>query len=204
VIVRLILLLSLGLSICCRLANAAEPDTIVVNGQRLTKEEARARATDFVRRLGVVQGDRPAARWSSGICLKIKGVSADIADIVAARMTSTVQRVGAPIAARKCETNLLVAFVSDGQELAALVNERQPGSMTDIQGPERRELLEGDAPIRWWYTIAYGSGDGDALSSTPSPITGGNGEAGASILPDGVPTVAPMRRASSAVRRSGS
>ena len=93
-IVRLILLLSLGLSICCRLANAAEPDTIVVDGQRLTKEEARARATDFVRRLGVVQGDRPAARWSSGICLKIKGVSADIADIVAARMTSTVQRVG--------------------------------------------------------------------------------------------------------------
>lgn len=187
-IVRLILLLSLSLGICCGLANAAEPDTIVVNGQRLTKEEARARATDFVRRLGVVQGDRPAARWSSGICLKIKGVSAEIADIVEARMTSTIQRVDAPIAARKCETNLLVAFVSDGQELAALVNERQPGSMTDIQGPERRELLEGDAPIRWWYTIAYGSGDGDALSSTPSPITGGNGEAGGSILPDGVPT----------------
>lgn len=188
VIVRLFILMSLSLSVCSGPAGAAESDTIVVNGQRLTKEEARARATDFVRRLGVVQGDRPAARWASRICLKVKGVSTDIAHIVETRMTSTIQAVGARAATGNCTTNLLVAFVSDGQELAALVNERQPASMTDFQGPERRELLEGDAPVRWWYTIAYGSSDGDILSSTPSPVTSGNVEGGGSILPDGVPT----------------
>lgn len=169
-------------------ALAQEDDMIVVEGQRLTREEVRAKANDFVRRLGVVQGSRSVARWVEGVCPKVKGLSPDHARIVVSRLRATIEAIGAPLAKENCETNFLVAFVGDGKEVVAIIDNKAPGRMAQVEGPERRALLESEAPIRWWYMIGIGSGDGAMTSTTPSPVTGGNSEAGASMLPDGIPS----------------
>lgn len=169
-------------------ALAQEGETIVVEGQRLTREEVRAKANDFVRKLGVVQGDRSVARWVEGVCPKVKGLSPDHARIVVSRLRATIRAIGAPLAKENCDTNFLVAFVSDGKEVVSIIDNKAPGRMAQVEGPERRALLESEAPIRWWYMIGIGSGDGAMTSTTPSPVTGGNSESGASMLPDGVPS----------------
>lgn len=166
---------------------AQDGDMIVVEGQRLTREQVRAKANDFVRKLGVVQGDRSVARWVEGICPKVMGLSPDHGRIVTDRLRATIRMIGAPLAKTDCDTNLLVAFVSDGKDMVAIINDRHPSRMAQVEGPERRALLESDAPIRWWYTIGIGSGDGAMTGATPSPVTGGNSESGSSMLPDGVP-----------------
>lgn len=169
-------------------ASAQEGDMIVVEGQRLTREEVRAKANDFVRKLGVVQGDRSVARWVEGICPRVKGLSPEHAGIVVNRLRATIKAIGAPLAKEDCDTNFLVAFVRDGKETVSIIDDRRPSRMAQVEGPERRALLESDAPIRWWYTIGIGSGDGAMTGTTPSPVTGGNSEAGGSMLPDGVPS----------------
>jgi hypothetical protein len=167
-------------------AASAEGD-IVVEGERLTREEARHRAAVFVRTLGVVQGERSVARWTGPVCPRTKGLAPDHAALVEGWFRAIAERAGARLADKDCATNLLIAFVGNGDGFMALVKDHRPKTLFQVSGPDRQDLVGGDAPIRWWYTIAYGSGDGGGMSNTPSPVTGGNAEGGGSMLPDGVP-----------------
>lgn len=159
---------------------------IVVEGERLTRKEVRERARGFVRALGVVQWDRGVARWNRPVCPKVMGLSADHAAIVTKRLRDTITAIGAPLAKVDCKTNFLVDFAYDGKEIVNLINDKRSGRMAQVQGPDRRTLLESDAPIRWWYTIDTGSSDGSTLTAAP-PGTNGNNEGGGSILPSGLP-----------------
>jgi hypothetical protein len=99
---------------------------------------------------------------------------------------------GAKLANGSCRTNLLIGFVDSGDEFMKLVKDYRPTTLFQVNGPDRQNLANGDAPIRWWYTIGYGGGDGARgdggnLGNLPPVTTGGNGQGGGSILPDGVP-----------------
>ncbi len=161
-------------------------DSIVVEGRRMTRKEVRERATGFVRTLGVVQGERSVARWQSPICPAILGVPGDVEQIAEAKVRAIIREVGAPLAKAGCDTNLLIAFVEDARDLMKLVADRRPKLLYQIQGPDRQDLVKGDAPIRWWHVTDAGTGGGAPTGGTPSPVTGGNAEGGGSILPDGV------------------
>ena len=167
--------------------SAGEDDMIVVQGQRLTREEVRAKANDFVRKLGVVKSQRSVARWVANICPRVKGLSPDHARIVTDQLRATMKAMGAPVAEKDCDTNFLVAFVGDGREMVSMIQAKQPIGLTQVEGPDRRALLESEAPIRWWYSIRFGSGDGGAVATAPPPGAGGNSEGGTPVLPDGVP-----------------
>ncbi|WHO39713.1 hypothetical protein PMI04_003725 [Sphingobium sp. AP49] len=160
---------------------------IVVQGQRLSRQEALNRAQGFVRTLGVVQGDRSLARWVAPICPKVIGLSPEHSRIVMDRLHATIMAVGAPLAKGACDTNLLVAFVSDGKQMVNIIDQKQSRRMAQVQGPDRRALLESDAPIRWWYMIDLGSGDGAGVGSNAPPGVGGNSDTGSPMW-DGIPT----------------
>jgi hypothetical protein len=164
-----------------------ESDTIVVEGQRLSREEVRAKANDFIRKLGVIKSDRSVARWVDRICPKVMGLSPDHAQIVTARLRKTISSLGAPLAKDACKTNFLIAFVDDGKEMVSTISVKDTSRMAQVEGPERRALLESDDPIRWWYTVKFGSGDGGAAGTAPAAGISGNSESGAPMLPDGIP-----------------
>lgn len=168
-------------------------DSIVVEGERLTEKEARHRAAVFVRTLGVVQGERSVARWTNPICPRVKGLAPDHAALVEGWFRTIAGNAGARLAKGSCRTNLLIAFVDSGEGFMALVKDHRPTALFQVSSPDRRDLVGGDAPIRWWYTIGYGGGDGSrgdggAVGDVPAVATGGNGQGGGSILPDGVPS----------------
>lgn len=162
--------------------------TIVVEGERLTRKEVRERANGFIRTLGVIQGERSVARWTSGICPHVFGVAPDIARMVESKIRAVGKEAGAPIAKADCKTNLLIAFVGNGRDLVKLIETEMPNAMGQVHGPDRQDLVKGDAPIRWWYTIGMGASTGGKALDTPPPASFGNSEGGGSALIDGVPT----------------
>ncbi|MDV5823156.1 hypothetical protein [Sphingobium naphthae] len=185
-----ILLLSGIVSVAAHARQDAGPtdvgDSIVVEGRKMTPKEVREGATGFVRTLGVVQGDQSVARWQSPICPAVLGVPEDVAQIAESKVRAIIEDVKAPLAKPGCDANLLIAFVEDGRDLMKLVAYRRPKLLYQMQGPDRRNLVDGDAPIRWWHVTGSGTGGGSPSGGAPSPATGGNTEGGGSILPDGV------------------
>jgi len=74
--------------------------------------------------------------------------------------------VGAPVGAASCETNVVVMFTPDAGAVMREIERRDPRRFSQLDPVERRALVEGDAPIRWWHT------------SEDRDTSGGNGRVG--------------------------
>ncbi|AMU93990.1 hypothetical protein AOA14_05155 [Sphingopyxis terrae subsp. terrae NBRC 15098] len=137
------------------------PDDIVVEGERLTREEAKKRANAFIRTLGVAPGiysQDSVARWTVRLCPRALGLSDEHAALVEGWFRDTVRSSGARIADGKCDTNVLLLFVDDGANFIKLFKARYPGQFADMSGPDIRDLVELDKPVRWWYSVRRTSG----------------------------------------------
>ncbi len=180
-------------------SQAADPP-IVVTGARLTPQEARARAVAFVRGTGVAAGNRPVARWLDPVCINVIGISARHAEIVKGRLTRIAVAAGVPVARGGCENNVAVIFTENAGEAVREIERRSSRRLSEVTGAARQRLVEGNAPIRWWYSteprghqggrqstnapsIAQGelTSDGTGTSSAPS--------GGGSVLPNNVPNL---------------
>lgn len=124
---------------------------IVVTGERPTREQARERATTFVRQVGVARGDIAAARWADRICPRVLGIAQAYSAIVEARMRQIAEAAGMRVAPPGCRTNITVSFVGDAAALMRDINERSPTRLNEVPRGERAAMLNGAAPIRWWY-----------------------------------------------------
>ena len=137
------------------------PDDIVVEGERLTREEAKKRANAFIRTLGVAPGiysQDSVARWTVRLCPRALGLSDEHAALVEGWFRDTVRSSGARIADGKCDANVLLLFVDDGANFIKLFKARYPGQFADMSGPDIRDLVELDKPVRWWYSVRRTSG----------------------------------------------
>jgi hypothetical protein len=129
-----------------------EPDSpIVVTGQRPTRDEARARAVSFVRQIGVARGDISAARFVDPICPRVMGIAERYAGMVLTRMRAIAEAAGIALGRQGCHPNVSVSFVGNAAGLMREIDRRSPTRLTEVPREERQELLNGDAPIRWWY-----------------------------------------------------
>lgn len=164
-------------------AEAPDPsDQIVVVGDR--PEDARPRAVEFVNRLGVAQGEQPAARWVDKVCIAVLGVEPDIAATVSSRMRAIATDAKIKLAPAGCEPNIAVAFTGDGGALVRSLAARSARRVRGMSGPDLDKLLNGSAPVRWWYSTEPRGRDGMQGNSAPPPFAGGNAEGSNIILPD--------------------
>ncbi len=124
---------------------------IVVTGERVTREQSRARAVAFVRQVGVARGDISVARWTDRICLRVLGIAQPYSGIVEARMREIAEAAGMRVAPASCQPNIVVSFVGDAGGLVRDVMRRAPRRMAQVPAELRDNLLNGDAPVRWWY-----------------------------------------------------
>lgn len=146
------------------------PDDIVVEGELLTEKEARKRANDFVRTLGVAPGiyaEDSVARWTTKLCPRALGLSDEHAALVEGWFRDTVRSTGAGVSDGECSTNVLLLFVDDGANFVRLFKARYPGQFADMSGPNIRDLVDLDKPVRWWYSVRRVSG-GLALTGPQS------------------------------------
>lgn len=160
---------------------ADAPQTVVVTGTRQTREQARREAFEFVRRMGVANGERSAARWKDGVCPRVVGLAHAHARFVEMKLRLIAAEAAAPIAPTPCRTNIAVLFVSDGPDTMRTVAARLPRRLAEVAATSRAALLASPAPVRWWYTTETRSRDGMAATGMLPPWVGLEG--GGSAIP---------------------
>lgn len=158
-------------------------DTITVTGSRLEPEEIRRRAVEFVRQTGVATGERSVARWIDPVCPRAIGVGPSYAIIVESKLRDIANAARVPVASEPCQTNIAVSFTDDGGALARKIAVRAPRRFAEVPITERKALIDGSAPVRWWYATETRSKDGSPAASIAAPWTAGNAEGGGSVLP---------------------
>lgn len=165
--------------------NAQSDDAIVVTGVAEDAEARRQLAVSFVKGIGVLEGERPAARWKDPVCPRVTGLSAAHAAIVEARLRLVAREIGVPLAERSpCRPNVVVSFVADAAAVARQIASRRSRYFAAMPAARREALLGGNAPLRWWYTSDIRGRDNDPAATSPATFAFGNAEGGGSILPD--------------------
>ena len=149
-------------------AQAGDQD-VVVTGQRLTGEQLHKEAAEFVKRIGVASGHKPAARWAVPVCPAAYGIVDWQAAMVVAQVRDIAKQAGIAVARKGCTPNLGVMFSADGSAAARDMVKRQPARFEEVGPSARQRLLRGDAPIRWWYSTEQVGKDGRSGGSD-SPI----------------------------------
>lgn len=140
-----------------------DADAIIVTGTPVTREEAKKRAAEYVRRAGIAQL-KPLARWVDPVCPRTVGVEDDVAAIVNARVRAVASAAGAPVAPADCSANIVVAFSLDGRALARAVRRKALDQFAELAPVARDRVLDGKGAIRWWYTTRDESRDGMPIS----------------------------------------
>jgi hypothetical protein len=125
---------------------------IVVEGERLPAAVVRARAETFIESTGVASGNTPTARWVDPICPRVLGLSEVGARAAEARIRAVAADAGVPVAPAPCDSNIVVTFTTDAPGLVREIDRRSPTRLSQVPLSAREALLNGSAPIRWWYT----------------------------------------------------
>jgi len=125
--------------------------SIVVTGTRLTREQARDRAIEFIRQIGVARGEQSAARWIDSVCPRVAGIAEPYAGMVVARMRAIAEQAGMRVGRENCGPNISVSFVGDAEALMREIDRRSSARLREVPVEARGDLVTGDAPIRWWY-----------------------------------------------------
>ena len=137
---------------------------IEVLGERLTEAEARKDAHDYIRKTGIIRNDDPVARWNVPICPRVIGLHDVYGRIVEDRLRGLAKRVGVEAADAPCRANIFISFVTDGKATARRVASRNPTLLNDVPQHARSELMDGNAPVRWWYATTLGTSDGVSVA----------------------------------------
>lgn len=156
----------------------ADADTIVITGERLTREELRERAVAFVRGTGVASGRTPVARWAEPVCLKVMGIRGDQAEQVARQMKVIAASAGVGIAEGDCKANAWITFTADAAALVQEIDRRSPRRLAEVPREARDALIKGDAPVRWWYLTDTRSRHGQKSMRQTLDVEGASGTSG--------------------------
>jgi hypothetical protein len=179
---------SLSILLACTfpaLAQDKPSETIVVRGTRIDPQQARQQAVDFVKKTGVAHGQQQVARWVVPICIKVIGLAAPQEARVVGLMLGIAREANIPVARVDCQPNVTVTFAPDAGEVVRHIYARKPRQLDELSGTEREQLLNGAAPVRWWYATQMLDRDGVKSNNLSAPwITAGEGNS-----PIGLPTV---------------
>lgn len=135
--------------------DAVVPD-VVVDGQRLTRREVEAAATEFVDQIAAPPYGAQIARWNTPICVGISNMRAPYGQLIVDQISSHAADLGLDIGEPGCKPNVVIVATRDGRATANhLVDEAELSFRpTDGASKPSREALRAfrtsDAPVRWW------------------------------------------------------
>ncbi len=152
-------------------AQAAQRDearsSIIVDGQAITIDAARQRAAQFIQGTGVASGNTPAARWADPVCPRVIGLQERGARSAEARIRAIAEAAGVETAAEPCDSNIVIMFTPDPAAVMRDIDRRSAGRLSQVSPTARGALLNGTAPIRWWYSAETRGRHGDGSRRMP-------------------------------------
>ena len=138
--------------------------TIVVTGQKQSREEVRRKASAFVRTATVIPAEDQYARRHDPLCPVVSGVDAKYRLIVTTKIAAISESVGLKVAKSGCSANLLVHFTNDVDGYIAGMAKIRPDLLRTMQPQERTALKQSTVPMRWLYATEARGSDGMKLS----------------------------------------
>lgn len=175
---------------CPAASIASQPasDTIIVRGTRLDPDQARQRAVDFVKRTGVAHGQQQVARWVVPVCIKVIGLKPLHAARFKALMLDVAHEANVRVAKPNCQPNITVSFAPDAGQVVRRINSRKPRQLDELSRTEKDELLNSEAPVRWWYATQMLDRDGVQSNNMAAPWISVGGSTAPLPIVDGVMT----------------
>lgn len=158
------------------------PEEIVVDGQRLTPAQARERAVAYVQHTGITNGNESIARWIEPICPRVIGVAPHVAQQMITTLRAVAAQTGVPTAKTGCSPNIAINFVGDGNAFMRRISASDPSQLAKLSVGEREALINGGAPVRWWYFTESRGRDGDRMNGMDPAFVAG-AESGGATLP---------------------
>jgi hypothetical protein len=148
-------------------AGTAE-DEIVVTGKALPPpEEVKKQAKTITRMDDFFTA--PLAQLQEKVCPGVLGLPADMAGIIVDRMRWNAERVGLKVAKEgKCQPNILVAFVLNGQREVKALSDTKPWAFRDVPDQDVRELLADAGPVHAWSSTQTKTRDGMPVAKSDS------------------------------------
>ncbi len=91
-------------------------------------------------------------------------------------MLAIAREANMPVGKVDCEPNLTVTFTADAGELVRHIHARKPNQLRELSRAKKEQLLNGSAPVRWWYATQMLDRDGMAGNNiSPGWIGAGEG-----------------------------
>jgi hypothetical protein len=136
---------------------------IVVTGQAQTPADVRKQAGAITQNVGE-KYKVPLAQFQEPVCPGIVGMPASIAEVMIARIRSNAEVVGIPVAREgKCEANILVFFVVNGQQTIRELQNRRSDLFRSISTHDLTKLASELGPVHAWVNTITRSRHGDEL-----------------------------------------
>ena len=108
--------------------------------------------------------DVPLAQFQDKVCPGVINMPIEIAEVIVSRIRSNAEHLGIDVAREgKCEPNIIVAFVVNGQEMIKDFQKRKGYLFKDIPHAEAQELAKDPGPVHAWVNTVTRSRHGDVL-----------------------------------------
>lgn len=139
---------------------AAEP-AIVVTGEAPLSPAATARAIDAI----TVSKNLRLARYHDAVCPLVIGVRADAARVIEDGIRAVAKQAGAPVAAGRCDGNLVVVITRDANAMFRDIRATRPQWLNGLSATEVNALARENGPVRAWWSTTLRNEDGVAQGS---------------------------------------
>jgi hypothetical protein len=146
------------------------PDIIVEGG--------RSRANIYRRLLGRAAISDLLPRWQAPVCLRVIGMEPRAAEPFRQRIEMAALQAGARVGRPGCDPNVVIAWTSDGPDMAQRIYHGRARMMTEVPRPIRDRFLNGDDAVRWVPVAVIGADGGSGAEGSADaaiPIEGGAG-----------------------------
>ena len=140
---------------------ADQAGTVVVTGRRQDQAAAVRRMTGAIS--PVTDAERPLARFVQPLCPQVDGLPLAMNRAFEARMRTDAKRIGLEPGGAKCEVNVTVMVVANGQAVIRAMRRTGAAAFGDLGPNFIRRLADDPSPAHLWSITEVRSRDGDRI-----------------------------------------
>lgn len=141
-----------------------------MTGVRPGAEPIRDKAFAYVRQVSARPVDGQYSRWHEPVCPKTIGLSDPHSAIVVQNIKRIATDAGAEVGRDACRPNIVITFTTGATGLMRTLSRKQPSPFAGVNPTDRKALIEGDYPVRWWYATLSEGADGHQITSASAAL----------------------------------
>ena len=149
---------------------ATSEPTITVTGKRAEQAEVAANQAKEITLKP--SGDVPLSHYYSPLCIKVFGIDAAYADLMAERIRENAAQLGLPVGKSGCQPNVWIGFVIDSKGEVGRLRQREPAMFAELKSFEIDRIFGGSGAAQVWHATEIRSLDGRPMAEMELDVPG--------------------------------